>query len=126
MQALRAAHQWVNQGGWDAAGEAKTVDASGEKVYLRAPMGADGHFLAWGDVQRQLAKGAGVASDESALTDAVVEEEVVRGFALESLDPTQRVFADRLLALGTELVRTHKHNATVRGRWSPCHCCAPT
>ena len=22
MQALRAAHQWVNQNGWDAAGEA--------------------------------------------------------------------------------------------------------
>ena len=76
-------------------------------------MGADGHSLTWGDVQRQLAKGAGMASDESALTDAVVEEKLVRRFALENLDPTQRVFADRVLAWGTDLVRAHKHNATL-------------
>ena len=44
------------------------------------------------------------ASDESALAAAVVEEEVVRDFALEKLDPTQRVFADRVLAWGRELL----------------------
>ena len=100
MQALRAAQQWVNQEGWDAAGEAKAVDASGADVDLRVPTDAEGRPLTWGDVQRQLAKGAGMASDESALAAAVVEEEVVRDFALEKLDPTQRVFADRVLAWG--------------------------
>ena len=83
-------------------------------VDLRAPTDAEGRPLTWGDVQRQLAKGAGVASDESALTDAVVEEEVLRELALDNLDPTHRVFADRVLAWGSELVRAHKHNATVR------------
>ena len=116
MQALRAAQQWVNQEGWDAAGEAKAVDSSGADVDLRAPTDAEGRPLTWGDVQRQLAKGAGVASDESALTAAVVEEEVVRDFALEKFDPTQRVFADRVLASGRDLVSAYKHNATVRDR----------
>ena len=39
MQALRAEQQWVNQEGWDAAGEAKAVDSSGADVDLcqRAP-----------------------------------------------------------------------------------------
>ena len=59
--------------------------------------------------------GAGAASDERALTDAVVGEEAVTHFALEKLDPTQRAFADRVLAFGRELVRAYKHNATVRG-----------
>ena len=89
MQALRAAQQWVNQEGWDAAGEAKAVDASGADVDLRVPTDAEGRPLTWGDVQRQLAKGGGMASDESALAAAVVEEEVVRDFALEKLDPTR-------------------------------------
>ena len=88
MQALRAAQQWVNQEGWDAAGEAKAVDSSGADVDLRAPTDAERRPLTWGDVQRQLAKGAGMASDESALTAAVVEEDVMRDFALEKLDPT--------------------------------------
>ena len=116
MQALRAAQQWVNQEGWDAAGEAKAVDANGADVDLRVPTDAEGRPLTWGDVQRQLAKGAGMASDESALAAAVVEEEVLRDFALEKLDPTQRVFADRVLAWGRDLVSAYKHNATARDR----------
>ena len=100
----------------DAAGKAKAVDSSGADVDLRAPTDAAGRPLTWGDVQRQLAKGAGVASDESALTAAVVEEEVVRDFALEKLVSTQRVFADRVLAWGRDLVSAYKHNATVRDR----------
>ena len=104
MQALRSAQQWVNPEGWDAAGEANAVDSSGADVDLRAPTDAEGRPLTWGDVQRQLAKGAGMASDESALTAAVVEEDVMRDFALEKLDPTQRVFADRVLAWGRDLL----------------------
>ena len=45
MQALRAAQQWVNQEGWDAAGEAKAVDSSGVDVDLRAPTDAEGRPL---------------------------------------------------------------------------------
>ena len=98
MQALRAAQQWVSQEGWDAVGEAKAVDSSGADVDLRAPTDTEGRPLTWGDVQRQLAKGAGTASNESALVAALVEEEAVRDFALDNLDQTQRVFADRVPA----------------------------
>ena len=115
-QALYRVKSWVNQEGWDAAGEAKAVDSSGADVDLRAPKDAEGRPLSWDDVQRQLAKGAGTASDESAPASAVVEEEVVRDFALDKLDPTQQVFANRVLAWGTDLVSAYKHNATVRGR----------
>ena len=40
----------------------------------------------------------------------------MRDFSLDKLDPTQRVFADRVLAWGKELVSAYKHNATVRDR----------
>ena len=110
VQELWAVKSWINQEGWDAAGEAKAVDSNGADVDLRAPMDAEGHPLTWGDVQRLLAKGG----EENALTAAVVEEEVLRDFALDKLDPTQRVFADRVLTWGRELVKAYKHNATVR------------
>ena len=114
MQALRGAQQWVNQEGWDAAGEAIVLDSSGAEIDLRALKDAEGCSLNWGDVRRQMARGAGLASDESAVTAAVVEEEVMRDFALDKLDPTQRVFADRGLAWGRALARAYKHNANVR------------
>ena len=100
MQSLRRAQHWVNQEGWDAAGVAKAVNFNGADVDLRAPMDAEGHPLTWGDVQRLLAKGG----EENALTAVVVEAEVLRDFALDKLDPTQRVFADRVLTWGRELV----------------------
>ncbi|MDA8609544.1 hypothetical protein N9L19_01360 [bacterium] len=97
MQALRAAQQWVNQKGWGAAVEAKAVDSSGAVVDLRVPTDAEGRPSTSGDVQRQLAKVAGMASDDSALTSSVDEEDVVIYFALDKLDPTRRAFADRVL-----------------------------
>ena len=112
MQALRAVQHWVNQEGWDAAGEAKAMGSNGANVDLRAPMDAEGRSLTWGDVQRLLAKG----DDGMAVTAVVVEEEVLRDFALDKLDPTQRVFADRVLIWGRGLVSAYKHNATVRDR----------
>ena len=45
MQALRAAQHWVNQEGWDAAGEAKAVDSNGAGVDLHVPMDAEGRPL---------------------------------------------------------------------------------
>ena len=40
----------------------------------------------------------------------------MRYFALDKLDPTQRVFADRVLAWGRDLVSAYKHTDTVRDR----------
>jgi hypothetical protein len=96
------------------------VDSSGADVDLRAPTDEiTGAPLTWGDVQRQLAKGASLASDESGLTAAAklnkLEELVIQS-PLERLDPTQRVFADRVLAWGRDIVSAYKHNATVRDR----------
>ena len=42
MQALRAAQHWVNQEGWDAAGEAKAVDSNGAVIDLCAPTDDEG------------------------------------------------------------------------------------
>ena len=89
MQALRSAQQWVNQEGWDVAAEAKALDSSGAEVDLRAPTAADGSPMTWDDVQQVLAKGGSTASDDAALTSAVVREEVMRDFALDKLDPTR-------------------------------------
>ena len=44
-------------------------------------------------------------------TAAVVEADVLADFALDKLDPPQRVFADRVLAWGREVVTTHKQHA---------------
>ena len=44
----------------------------------------------------------------------VVEEEVIRDYALEQLDQAQRAFADRVLAWGRALVAAYKHNTAVR------------
>ena len=114
MQALRSAQQWVNQEGWDAAGEAIVLDSSGKEVDLRVMQDVQGCSLNWGDVRRQMARGAGLASDESADIVAVVEEEVMRYFALDKLDPTQRVFVERGMAWGREVVKAYKYNASVR------------
>ena len=35
-------------------------------------------------------------------------------YSLDRLDPTQRVFADRVLAWGSQLVQTYKHNVQVK------------
>ncbi len=53
----RAAQHWINQEGWDAAGEGRaTSPTSGREIDLR---------LDWDDVKRKLAKGAGTDIDAS-------------------------------------------------------------
>ena len=95
MQEIRAAQQWVNQAGWDAAGEGRATTSSGKEIDLR---------LDWGDVKKKLAKGAG--GDVQADPRHVDEEVVLRDYALDKLDPGQRVFADRVLAWAAEVVDT--------------------
>ena len=66
------------------------------------------HGLTWEDVQRVLSKGAGLASEESGDGTRVDEAAVLSDYALDKLDPTQRVFADRVLAWGRELASAYK------------------
>ena len=104
MQALRVVKQWVNQEGWAAAGEANAVGSNGAVLDLRALADVDGRPLTWGGVRGLLANGAGAAYNAGGATAEVVEEEVVRDYALDKLAPTQRAFADRVLTWGRELV----------------------
>jgi hypothetical protein len=84
-QALRAAQQWVNQEGWDVAGEANAIDAHGATVDLRVPTDAEGHALTWDDVQRQLSKGAGTAPAGDGGAACVDEAAVLADFVLDNL-----------------------------------------
>ena len=97
-QELRAARQWVNQEGWDAEGEGHALDDSGSDVNLR---------LDWDEVRRQLARDT---VDEADTTVRVDRQVVERDWSLEALDPVQRVFADRVIAWGRELVAVYKAN----------------
>ena len=98
LQELQAAKHWINQEGWDVAGEGRAISPStGEEIDLR---------LDWADVKRKLAAGAG--ADAGADPARVDEAVVCRDYALEKLDPTQRVFANLVLAWAGELVRIHK------------------
>ena len=98
MQELRAAQHWVNQAGWDAAGEGRAISPStGKEVPLR---------LDWAQVRQKLAKGSGPDCD--AQPDRVDEQTVLQDYGLEKLDPTQRAFADRVLAWAAEVVQVYK------------------
>lgn len=112
MQALRGSQQWVNQPGWDVASEGIAVDANGAEVNLSAPTSIDGKVMSWEDVQRELAKGA-VCEDDS-VSGHVMREDVLRDYALDKLDPTQRVFVDRVLHWGSEVVDAYKRNIVAR------------
>ena len=94
MQELLAAKDWINQKGWDVASEAQVVSpSSGKTIDLR---------LDWAMVEQKLKQGYG----DLAVSDAgdVDEVKVLSDFSLDKLDPTQRVFADRVLKWGDELV----------------------
>ena len=98
MQELLAAKDWINQKGWDVASEAQVVSpSSGKTIDLR---------LDWAMVEQKLKQGYG----DLAVSDAgdVDEVKVLSDFSLDKLDPTQRVFADRVLKWGDELVDVHE------------------
>ena len=106
VQEIRAAQQWVNQEGWDAASEGRAMSRTGKEIDLR---------LDWTDVKMKLAKGVG--PDDDANPVRVNENSVLRDYALDKLDPVQRAFADRVLAWAVELVAAYKKNK--------CHWQAP-
>jgi len=98
MQELRRVQHLVNQKGWDAAGEGRaTSPSTGHDIDLR---------LDWDHVKTQLAKGGDVSSSEVAV-EHINEEIVLKDWALDDLDPTQRVFADRVLRWGVEVARAY-------------------
>jgi hypothetical protein len=109
IEELRVAQHWVNQEGWDVASEAHVPSKSSGKVI-------DLH-LDWGAVQRTLADGHKEAGDSD--TSHVDEGTVLSDHSLEKLDPTQRVFADRVLKWASKVadvydkVRTDGRHRTV-------------
>ena len=87
IEELRVAQHWINQEGWDVASEAHVLSKNtGEVIDLH---------LDWGAVQKTLADGHDEVEDSA--TSHVDEATVLSDYSLEKLDPTQRVFADRVL-----------------------------
>ena len=79
--------QWVNQKGWDHASERMAASPNTKKeVDLR---------LDWEDVARMLA--AGAEGNRSKKVSTLDKDVVSADYSLDALDPTQRVFADRVL-----------------------------
>ena len=87
LEEIRVAQHWVNQEGWDVTSEAQIHSKSTGKVI-------DLH-LDWGAVKKALAGGHDEAGDSD--MSHVDEVTVLRDYSLKKLDPTQRVFADRVL-----------------------------
>jgi len=101
MQALRAVQQWVNQDGWDAAAEGKATTKTGETVDLKKDV-----RMSWEDVRREFEKGTSAHQQESG---GGLDEKVVHSdYALDNLDPTQRVFAERVIKWAQQVIRVYK------------------
>ncbi len=97
-QELRAAQSWVNQEGWDPQGESFAASTeTGREVDLR---------LDWCRVQSVLDGGSSATSNAAVVDEAVV----LNDYSLEDLDPTQRVFANRVLAWAAELRDVYVRN----------------
>ena len=100
MDELRVAQHWVNQEGWDAAAEGRAVSPnSGREIDLR---------LEWGEVKKKLAEGAGGEGGGNGDPGSHSGSSQLEDFPLERLDPTQRAFAERVLAWAAELVDVYK------------------
>jgi len=98
LLSLRFAQPWINQKGWDHASEQKAVSArTGKEVDLQ---------LDTEDVANKMVLEAEGNRNKNAevLTEATVHAD----YALDALDPTQRIFADRVLKWGDAIVKTYK------------------
>ena len=99
MQNLRCVESYVNPPTTNAAEEAFAVCGDGTRVSLREPT-LHGKRCSWADVKSCFKKGNETKSDDQ-------DDNGVDRYPLDVLDPTQRVFADRLLAWGRELVQCY-------------------
>ena len=96
MQQLRAAKQWINQAGWNAASEANVVSKKTQKnISLR---------LGWSDVKKRLADST-AAKDKADFVDVKSNK---GKYDLNTLDPTQRAFADRVFRWADYVVIIYK------------------
>ena len=96
LDELRAAQHWINQEGWDMDEEAVACSPrTGAECNLR---------LDWNDVKKRLDAGA----EEHAAHARVDRTTVMKEYPLERLDPTQRVFADRVLKWTRELITVYQ------------------
>ena len=94
---LRAAQHWINQEGWDVASDVHIISKNtGKSIDLR---------LDWTEVKKKLSEG----HKETADTDITYVDEatVLSDYSLEKLDPTQRVFADRVLKWASEVAKVY-------------------
>ena len=94
---LRAAQHWINQEGWDVASDVHIISKNtGKSIDLR---------LDWTEVKKKLSEG----HKETADTDITYVDEatVLNDYSLEKLDPTQRVFADRVLKWASEVAKVY-------------------
>ena len=98
IEELRVAQHWINQEGWDVASETHVLSKNTAQMI-------DLH-LDWGVVQKTLAAGQN-ETDHSTSSD-VDETSVMRDFSLDKLDPTQRVFADRVLQWASEVADVYE------------------
>ena len=98
MDELRVAKHWINQEGWDTASEVRTISKNtGAVVDLR---------LDWGIAKKRLMEEVG--EETQCDINQGVEANVLRDYALDDLDPTQRVFADRVLLWAQEVADVYK------------------
>ena len=107
MDELRVAQHWINQEGWDTASEVHTISKNtGAVVDLR---------LDWGAVKKTLTEGVGEETECD--INQVDEASATCDYALDDLDPTQRVFADRVLKWADAVAKVYE---AVKARvWSP-------
>ena len=99
VNALRSVAAWVNLPTHDAAEDAFAIGSDGLRINLREPT-IQGKHVDWKDVMKHLKEGNELKSADQNDFD-------VTAYPLDTLDPTQRVFADRLLAWGQELVQCY-------------------
>ena len=102
MQELRAAAQWINPSHMDTDEEAYALDSGAHKVDLRCPLNAKGKIITWEEVKKML------SGDVDETREGAVGKGGRKTYKLEDLDPTQRVFADRVLKWGTELINCYR------------------
>ena len=98
MDELRVAQHWINQAGWDTAGEVHTISKnSGAMVDLRRD---------WGAVKTILTEGVGDETEGDIKEDD--KDNAAHKYNLDDLDPTQRVFADRMLTWAAEVATIYE------------------
>jgi len=98
MDELRVAKHWINQEGWDTASEVHTISKNtGAVIDLR---------LDWNIARKRLMEEVG--EETQCDINQGVEANVLRDYALDDLDSTQRVFADRVLMWAQEVADVYK------------------